>query len=61
MDEAEKNPLFADAGIKPATQTGLFGPQIGALLRTFSYFSNQKITCKALKRLFALMRYNKAF
>jgi len=54
-----RSPVFpsaydANAGTKPATQTGLCGPQISALIRTFSAddfscFFVQKITCKALK------------
>jgi len=44
----------ANAGTNPATQTGVHGPQINALIRTFSAadfscFFVQKITCKALK------------
>jgi hypothetical protein len=35
----------------PATQMGAIGPQISALIRTFSCFSNQKTTCKALKKI----------
>jgi len=32
----------------PQPKCGLFGPQISVLIRTFSCFSNKKITCKAL-------------
>jgi len=31
-----------NAETKPATQTGLFGPQISALIRTFSCFFKQE-------------------
>jgi len=40
--------IDSNAGTNPATQTGLPGPQISTLIRTFSCFSNQKITCKVL-------------
>ena len=34
---------------KSRNQNGAFGPQTSSLVRTFSCFSNNKITCKALE------------
>jgi len=36
-------------GLDPQPKNDFFGPQISALIRTFSCFFNKKMPCKALK------------